>query len=216
MRYVECVLIPDEGGLHPTEQQLADDADVTVKLLHNINLLGDDTIVTLYKLSGDETRVREILDDSSDVITHNTTCAGDDVLAYIHFEPNETVYQLLKVLQEYELVLDTPLVYTTLGGLSVRLIGKQKTIREAIPAVPKNVRIKLEQTGEYVPTADRFFAQLTSRQQDTLVKAVEVGYYDVPRQATHEDIARELDLTGGTVGEHLRKIESKIFTQISP
>lgn len=216
MRYVECVLIPKDGGLHPTEQRLADDPDVSLKLLHNINLLSDDTVVTLYEMTGDEGRVREILEDSSEIVTHNTTCAEDDIQAYIHFEPNETVYQLLKVLQEFEIVLDTPLVYTQLGGLSVRLIGKQTTIRDAIPAVPKNVRIKLEQTGEYAPTEDRFFAQLTSRQQETLLKAVEVGYYDVPRRATHEDIAEELELTGGTVGEHLRKIEAKILTQIVP
>jgi predicted DNA binding protein len=216
MRYVECVLIPTKGGLHPTEQRMADDPDISLTLLHNINLLNDGTAVTLYEMSGDEERVRGILENSPEILTYNTTCTKDDVLAYIHLEPNETVYQLLTVLQEFEIILDTPLVYTQLGGLSVRLIGTQTTIRNAIPAVPKDVRIKLEQTGEYAPITDRFFEQLTTRQQETLVKAVEMGYYDVPRRGTHEDIARELELTGGTVGEHLRKIEAKILTQIAP
>jgi predicted DNA binding protein len=52
---------------------------------------------------------------------------------------------------------------------------------------------------------------LTERQQEVLEVALELGYYDVPRQATHNDIAERLDLSVGTVGEHLQKIEARVF-----
>ena len=40
---------------------------------------------------------------------------------------------------------------------------------------------------------------------------VALGSYDVPRGATHRDIADRLGLSVGTVGEHLQKVESRVF-----
>jgi len=57
---------------------------------------------------------------------------------------------------------------------------------------------------------------LTERQQETLQAAIEAGYYNVPREATHEDIAERLGRSDGTVGEHLRKIEAKVMEAIAP
>ena len=37
---------------------------------------------------------------------------------------------------------------------------------------------------------------------------------DAPRAATHEDVAREVDAAPSTVGEHLRKVESRVFAQL--
>jgi predicted DNA binding protein len=37
----------------------------------------------------------------------------------------------------------------------------------------------------------------------------------VPRRATHQDIADELDLSTTTVGEHLRKIEARMLSEIA-
>ena len=60
------------------------------------------------------------------------------------------------------------------------------------------------------------YAQLTDRQREILAAAVEVGYYEVPRQASHEDIADHLGIAPATVGEHLRKIESTVLKEIIP
>lgn len=51
------------------------------------------------------------------------------------------------------------------------------------------------------PTDERLVDRLTARQQEVLAVAVERGYYDDPRGATHADIADELGLAPATVGE---------------
>jgi predicted DNA binding protein len=216
MRYVKFVLIPPGGTLHPTDERLADDADVTRTALHNINLLDDGTAVTLYQLDGDTEHVDAILADSPDVISYNVSQTGDSIHAYIHFETNDTVKALLGVINQHEVILDTPIEYTKRGGLRMTIVGEEATIRETMTTVPEDVRFKLEETGEYEPSARRLFAQLTTRQQETLRAAVEAGYYEVPRRATHADVAQTLDRTGGTVGEHLRKIEAAVLTAIVP
>ena len=52
---------------------------------------------------------------------------------------------------------------------------------------------------------------LTGRQREILEAAVESGYYEEPRGATHEEIAREVGVSAGTVGEHLRRVEEKVL-----
>lgn len=46
---------------------------------------------------------------------------------------------------------------------------------------------------------------LTSQQLETLVAAAERGYFDVPRQATLGDIARDLGISSTAVSERLRR-----------
>lgn len=216
MRYVKFVLIPPDGGLHPSDRRLAEDPDVRRTAIHNISLLDDGTAVTLYQLDGDADGIDTILADAPEVVAYNVSETGENVHAYIQFETNDTVAELLGITHEHGIILDTPIEYTRRGGLRMTVVGEEETIRRTIAAVPEGIRLKLEETGEYEPSARRLFAQLTSRQQETLRAAVDAGYYEVPRRATHADVAETLDRTGGTVGEHLRKIEAAVLTAIVP
>ncbi|MXR22550.1 helix-turn-helix domain-containing protein [Halobacterium bonnevillei] len=40
--------------------------------------------------------------------------------------------------------------------------------------------------------------------------AVDAGYYDVPRTASQDDVAAQLDCAPSTVAEHLRKAEAAL------
>lgn len=60
----------------------------------------------------------------------------------------------------------------------------------------------------YVTTAA---ADLTARQLDVLVDAVERGYYDAPRTVEAKELAAELDLSVSTFQEHLRKAEKRVL-----
>jgi predicted DNA binding protein len=55
---------------------------------------------------------------------------------------------------------------------------------------------------------------ITSRQEDVLEAAVDLGYYSEPRQASLEDIGEVVGISPGTVGEHLRKAEERVFTEL--
>jgi hypothetical protein len=216
MRYVRTVIIPREGGLHPVDETLAAEPDLSRELLHNISLLDDGTAITLFQLSGDAERAREIAEESAEILDFQLSEGEDHVTVYAHFVPNETVEALLSLFREYELVLDMPLEYTSDGGLRAHIVGEEDVIREVIPKVPDGIGLNLEQISDYVPEEERLFSLLTDRQQETLQAALEVGYYEVPRQATHKDIAEKLDRSDGTVGEHLRKIEAKVMAAIAP
>ena len=52
---------------------------------------------------------------------------------------------------------------------------------------------------------DRAWYGLTDRQREALSLAVERGYYDIPRECSTKDLARELDISDQAVTERLRR-----------
>ncbi|MFC7008456.1 helix-turn-helix domain-containing protein [Halalkalicoccus salilacus] len=47
---------------------------------------------------------------------------------------------------------------------------------------------------------------------ELLELAVRAGYYEVPRETTHRDLASKLDLSAGTVSDRLQRIERRLIT----
>jgi predicted DNA binding protein len=133
---------------------------------------------------------------------------------YLHIDPSQTLISVFELPQEHSLVIDTPIECLPNGGITVLVMGDQPTITNAVGAFPDSTDTELLATGEYRPTDRALYSTLTPRQQEILTTAVEAGYYNVPREITHEGLADRLDLAAVTVGEHLRKIEARIFGEI--
>lgn len=218
MRFVTFRILPAGGPLHPLDDVLAAEPGVTRTALHHFNVLGDGTIVTLLEFEGDIERFQGTSLDHPDVLWREVSAGdrSDSFYVYSRTRPTETLKDLFGILEDHELVLDPPIEFAPDGTLVVTAIGDLETFREAIDQVPEGVDLQLETTGEYRPDAGRLYSLLTDRQRETLRAAVAMGYYEVPRQATYEDVAAELDIAAGTVGEHLRKIESKILREVLP
>ena len=98
-------------------------------------------------------------------------------------------------------------------GMLLSLVGSQDAIRamlrnfEAAGVVPDLHRLG-DYEGEVAP-----LDALTDRQLEILQTAYEMGFYEVPREASTEDVADELDLDGGTVAEHLQRAERNLLSQ---
>ena len=57
-------------------------------------------------------------------------------------------------------------------------------------------------------------SSIADRQLEVFRTAVESGYYEIPRRATHEEIADSLECAPSTVDEHLRKAESRVLQSL--
>lgn len=70
----------------------------------------------------------------------------------------------------------------------------------------------LERIGRYEgPTYP--LDTLTDRQREVIETAWEMGYYEVPKQVSAEDIAAELDVDSSTINEHLQRAERNLLDQ---
>lgn len=200
------------NGFQP-DSQPSTETTVSRECIYQYNHLNDGTIVMLSQLRGNLDRARGILEIEQNVLEYDVPENGDGI-AYIRCIVTDPVKSILSILDESEVVVDMPLVFTDGGTIRVTLLGDQKILRRVLEAVSNHVEIDIERTGEYRSASRRLSSLLTDRQREILSLAIEMGYYDVPRRATYEDIAEETGLSLATIGEHLQKIEATIMSRI--
>ncbi len=68
----------------------------------------------------------------------------------------------------------------------------------------------------FVVSTNKLFGELTGRQRNALVAALDNGYYRVPKKITTDEIAQRLGQPRTTYEEHLRKAESKVLRSVAP
>jgi predicted DNA binding protein len=212
MRYFDFTLTPDEGGFHPIDRVISTDPAVSREAIMHIDTLGDGTGVLLYRLQGDAESVVPDLRDHEDVIALDELDAdGDDFHVYLHLQPGEPARTLLHLTEKYALMLDTPVEYTGHGSMRMTMIGAHDMLKQALDELPDDLTINVDQVGTYSPDRSDTLSMLTDRQLEVFRTAVELGYYEIPRRTTHEDIANQLGCAPSTVDEHLRKAESQVL-----
>lgn len=215
MRFITFLLTPPNGEFHPIEGAL-DRAGLDRRAIHRFRLLDDGTMVSLYEREGDPDVAQEVLEDHEAVQSVTTKALGKRVFVHVQFVPNDLTESVFSIPQNYDIILDMPMEYAEGGALRVTAIGTLETFRQAMGEMTEEVSLQLLTMGDYVPGDEGLYAQLTDRQREILAAAVEVGYYEVPRQANHQDIADRLGIAKATVGEHLRKIEATVMKDILP
>lgn len=215
MRYVTLRVSPTEGeAFHPLGRALAADEAVDRGNIHRVEMLDDGTGLLLAEARGNVDRYCEILRESEHV--HEFSIVEDDGwwYSYTHFEPNDANREMLELQYESELAVETPIEVEDDGAFVLTLVGPMEAFRESTPTSTDAYEVEVLETGEHHPELDDLFLSLTERQREVLETATGLGYYDNPRQATHDDIAAEVDAAPSTVGEHLRKIESRVFEHL--
>ncbi|MFB6143221.1 MAG: helix-turn-helix domain-containing protein [Halorientalis sp.] len=215
MRYFDFTISPDDGAIHPADKVIADQPSVRRDALMHVNALADGTGVLLYRLEGDPEPLTDAIDESSAVLAWDILDVDEDVFhLYLHVPPGQPAGSLMALAQKYALIIDTPLKFTDQGGLRTTVVGTHEMLRKALAETPDGVSFAVEQAGQYSPDREDTLSVLTDRQREVFQTAVEKGYYDIPRQATHEDIAESLGCAPSTVDEHLRKAESRVLSAL--
>jgi predicted DNA binding protein len=212
MRYVTLRLRHDPADLHPVERRLAEAPDLRRQAMHTVEEMPDGTIVLLTEVAGNLERYREIMADSPAV--HEFAVSGDESgYCYSRVETSPRVDRLLEARHAAAYVVDMPVEYTEDGAQIVTLVGREDAFEGAGVDLPDGVDVELVSTGPYSPEAAGVFGDLTDRQREVLETALDMGYYETPRGATQAEVAGELDVEPGTVGKHLRAVESKVFAK---
>lgn len=210
MRHYEIRFSPGPESFHPFTRILERERDVRQVAIHQMRLVNDDLGLMLYELAGDQARIEELVEELLGDLGYQLNRIEDRVFVFSPFLPNDTVGELLRIPRDFEIFLDPPMHFTRTGDLVVRYVGTEASFHRAMAIVPDDVSVRLQKKREYQPGGESFAANLTDKQREIFDVAVELGYYNAPRRATHEDIGEAVGLASGTVGEHLRKIEAKL------
>jgi predicted DNA binding protein len=217
MREFNIVLQSEDGAYNPFDEAIIDHPELSRDGVTHFDLLSDGTTVLLYDIVGDADTVRSLLSDEASALSYDVFTVDDEtVRAHVHFEEDTLVTALIHLKNEYDLIINPPLEIDEDGGLHMSVAGDPENIREAAMMRPDTVDIMLEEAEEGDVDMVDVTTLLTDRQQEVLEVALAKGYYEIPRRATNEDIAAEMDCSTSTVGEHLRKIESRLISEVGP
>ena len=106
--------------------------------------------------------------------------------------------------------------HLTPSGVTITIRGTKSAIRSfrknLLDSIDDNFSVKLSSESYNSP---EFLDMLPPKQRLVLDKAIEMGYYNRPRECTQRNIAEVLKIKQATVSEHLQSAESNIIHLIS-
>jgi DNA-binding CsgD family transcriptional regulator len=100
------------------------------------------------------------------------------------------------------------------NGATMSLVGPHEAISGQLDEYEEaGVTADLRRIGGYdgpsYPLDD-----LTDRQREVIERAWEMGYYEVPKESSANEIADDLELDSSTVNEHLQRAERNLLKQL--
>ncbi|WP_134672390.1 helix-turn-helix domain-containing protein [Halorussus marinus] len=215
MRYATVTLTWTDLSVLPLDDAFASSDAMSVEAIRYVSPIRDEAYAELLELRGDLEEARRLLADDEDAIAYDVAGDGERGVAYVQCRTAAVAGELLSILHEHEIVVDWPLsvIDPPSGrGFELTVIGTSRAIQRAAADLPEGFRLDLERTGEYDPGTGRLSSVLTDRQLELFELAVAEGYYEVPRETTHRELAADLDLSPATVSEHLQRVESKLVS----
>lgn len=212
MRYLELALEPVERPIHPLFEVMADSPFVTEARMLDWNAAPGDTTMAVFGVEGDPERFAAAVEDRDVVVDCDLTARDDRTFyATIHSETTDTERRLFLAFNQGESVLVPPLTYRD-GRVVCRVVGSDEQLRTSLDAIPAGIAATVERVGQFEGRPPGVANAVTDRQREAVEAALSVGYYEVPRQATAEDVAARLDCTPSTASELLRRAEVRLVT----
>lgn len=121
-----------------------------------------------------------------------------------------------KNVKPFHIMMSKPPEFLDVDKMKVEVIGKEKEMQKFLnyTATLNSRPFKLTGLSALETRQESHLANLTSRQRQSLITAYSLGYYDVPRKVSSEEVSRHLNMDKSTFVEHLRKAERKIVAQV--
>jgi predicted DNA binding protein len=212
MKHIRITVRPERDRAPSFLTYLLDSPDVTDARAVDWNR-GDAEISThLYAIRGDATTVAELATETVGVesVTHAGTAGRVSYVVIALRDDDVPVFGgAAGAIDRRELLVRRPLVYRE-GRIEGSIIGEPAVLQATIDETPPTVTVQIDEIRQFPGPDLNPTAKLSDRQREALAVALELGYYETPRAATHEDVAAALDCAPNTASEHLQKGEAKL------
>lgn len=204
----------DESAVHPMYDLLANHDSVDRATALQWSYAGDE-LAMLHYIEGDiaafETAVRSL---SVLVDLEVTRIADARCYAFVNCETTRPTRTLFETIRQMTAIPVPPVEYHADGSISFSIVGPAAEIQAAVEAVPAAVSVNVDRVRGTLDGPGMAGTRLSPRQREALEAAHDLGYYAVPREASHEDVASALNCAPSTAAEHLRKAESTVIDAV--
>jgi predicted DNA binding protein len=129
-----------------------------------------------------------------------------------HHEPEESQKELKEF--DLDIIYMTPTIIER-DRQVISVLGDQKELKRFIELIrPTTERIINMTVKPAAYEKKDVLSVLTERQRQTMIAAFDHGYYDYPKKISGEELAKRINISKGTMMEHLRKAEGRILREI--
>jgi predicted DNA binding protein len=209
VKYLRVTLHHDRDAMHPMHRFVCDHGGYSdYRLIHWNYHRGANTL--LFHVRGDRDAYADRLHDVDRIETFELAAIDDDAFyVYVHESPSDLDASLLDAFARDSLVAVPPIEYRTDASMSLGVLGDPAVLQSTLDQVPDGIDVTVDRIGDDPPTDTTVGVDLTDRQRAAVRAGQRMGYYDVPREATVEDVADAIDCAPGTAAEHLRRAEAR-------
>ncbi|AGN00048.1 Bacterio-opsin activator HTH domain-containing protein [Salinarchaeum sp. Harcht-Bsk1] len=181
--------------------------DATFRVL--AALPGTETGFGLVELVADDPRpVLTAMEDHDAITRIELLQAGED-RAMVQFETTQPL--LLFSARESRMPIELPIDIVD-GTTTLELTASRDRLSELAHQFDA---FGLDYAVEYVSPRVESERLLTDRQRELVTTAIEMGYYDTPREASMTELAEALDIAKSTCSETLHRAEEKVIKRFS-
>lgn len=214
MKHVRLTLRAPPGTVDPVFDVLTRAEFVRTDTGLHWNFSGD-RLGALHYVEGDREAFVSALDSLAQVSDYDLAPSGDGAFyAYLQCVIEGGARALFETFTRGSLLVVPPVVYGPDGATTFSVFGDAGEIQAALDDVPAPIDVEIHEVGGFAATPGVVGARLSDRQRDAAEAAVGLGYYSVPREASHEDVADAIGCAPSTAAEHLRKAESKLLRSV--
>lgn len=211
MRYLRVTARIDPDASGGTYRILAGPEYLTRARLEEWNL-GGTGVTFLYAVEGDYEGARDAL-AATPAVTDVGLSPVSETAAYLLVDADFTGTALggrvFGLLASHSVVVLKPVVYEG-RAVQASLVGADGEIQAILERLPDGTDVSVREISGSVTRPTTVVEELSDRQREALRAAIDIGYYDQPRQGTHEDVAERLDCAASTATEHIQRAEAKL------
>jgi hypothetical protein len=178
------------------------------------NFTGD-ALGILHYAVGDADAFEAAVEGIPEVLGYDLERTGEGAFyVYVRDATTDALGDLFGPVTRGGLIVVPPIRYREDGTVAFSLFGPDAELQAAVESVPDPVDVAVEEVSGLDATAEAVETLLTERQREVVERAIELGYYEIPREAGHAEVAEALDCAPSTAAEHLRKAESRLVSSV--
>lgn len=200
------VTYPDRLRL-PLHRRITESAPVT-----RVELLmwsPTDDATTLVWCDGDRAATEAVTDGVESLRARELVAETDGTYAFLRQDDYEFPAAILDTVAGAGVIFLPPVVFLDTGAVEFEAAGPTEALGRFHDELSALGDTRIERVQPF--RRKHSPSGLTTRQRAALEAATTVGYYEIPREGTIEDVATALDCSKSTAGELVRKAEAAVI-----
>lgn len=194
--------------LHPMHRFVCESSAIDRETILERDAGGEVTTLLLH-VAGDRRRYERAIDEVPQVDEWTTTAAEEGFYVYVRTQLRTREQRYRRALDRDAVLVVPPVELRSDRTVRQTMVGHGDALSAAIEALPDDVSTEVLRTGTYGRSRG-VRLRVSDRQWEALATAWDTGYYELPREGDIEAVADELDCTGSTASDLLRRAERHI------